>query len=127
MAESKNSRGLVVRKHDLPTASGEPWVRIPEKSVVVTGRASDLNSLLSPNKVSLLTSEQTSRPHIGIYNVEITPRPRGGINNVEYKRKRKYRNQEQAAPTNLFSCIYSYWGIFTCSQRSLFLSLIITT
>jgi len=40
--------------------------------MVVAGGASDLNSLQSPSKVSLLTREQT-------------PRLRTGINNVEYK------------------------------------------
>jgi len=40
--------------------------------MVVAGRASDLNSLLSSNKVFLLPREQT-------------PPPRTGVNNVEYK------------------------------------------
>jgi len=43
---------------------------------VVAGRASHLNSLLSSNKASLLTREQT-------------PWPRTGINNGEYKWKHK--------------------------------------
>jgi len=72
--------------------------------MVVAGRASGLNSLLSLNKVSLLTEEQTPRPCAGINNaeyklisvplmivllavyigyMEITPRPRTGMNNVE--------------------------------------------
>jgi len=50
----------------------ELWVQIPEKSMVVTGRASDLKSLLSSNKVSLLTREHTPQPRTG----EPTPRPR---------------------------------------------------
>ena len=41
--------------------------------MVVARRAPDLNSLLSSNKVFLLTGEQT-------------PGPRIGINNVKYKR-----------------------------------------
>ena len=44
----------------------ELWVRIPEKSMVVVGRASDLNSLQSSDKVSQLTREQTPRPPRGI-------------------------------------------------------------
>jgi len=37
-------------------------------------KKSDLNSILSSNKISLLTRQRT-------------PRPRTGINNMEYKRK----------------------------------------
>jgi len=44
--------------------------------MMVAGRAVDLNSLLSSNKIALVTREQT-------------PRPRRGINNVEYKRKQQ--------------------------------------
>jgi len=40
----------------------ELWVRIPEKSIVAAGRASDLNSLLSSNNISLFTREQTPWP-----------------------------------------------------------------
>jgi len=38
--------------------------------MAVTGRASDLNSLPSSNKVSLLTRKQTPQPRTGSYNVE---------------------------------------------------------
>ena len=38
--------------------------------MVVAGSASDLNSLLSSDKVSLLTTEQTPLPPTGISNVE---------------------------------------------------------
>jgi len=36
-------------------ARSETWVQIPEKAIVVTGRASELNSLLTIDKVSVLT------------------------------------------------------------------------
>jgi len=48
------------------------WV--PEKVVLVAGRASDFNSLLSSNNVSFLTREEI-------------PWLRTGINSVEYKWK----------------------------------------
>jgi len=38
--------------------------------MVVAGRASDLNSLLSSNKVFLFIRERHSRPHTGFNNVE---------------------------------------------------------
>jgi len=57
-----SSRGLVVRMHDLHT---ESWVQIPEKSTVVAGKASDINSLLCSDKVTLLIMEQTPRPRTG--------------------------------------------------------------
>jgi len=46
-----SSRSLIVRIHDLRAASG--GFESHKKSMVVSGRASDLNSLLSSNKVAL--------------------------------------------------------------------------
>jgi len=70
---SKGDRGLVAKY----TICAQQVVGSnPKKPIKVVGRASDLNSLLSSNKVSLLTREQT-------------PWPRTGINNVEHKRKQK--------------------------------------
>jgi len=67
----ESSSGLMVRIAGV--TCNESWVQIPEKPMVAAGRASDLNSFLSSNKVSLLTGEQTPRPHTEINNVEITP------------------------------------------------------
>ena len=50
------------------------WVLIPEKPMVVATRASDLNSLVSSNKVFLLTER---KPH--------KRRARTGNKSVEYK------------------------------------------
>ena len=62
----------MVRMHDL-FAHSESSVQIPKKSTVVAGRASDLNSLLRSDKVSLLTMEQTPRPRPGnIANINET-------------------------------------------------------
>jgi len=60
----------MVRIPDLRATSR--WIRTPKKLMVVTGRPFKFNSLLSSDKVSPLTREQT-------------PRSRKGINNVEYK------------------------------------------
>jgi len=70
-----STHGSLVRIHDLHTRR-ESWVRILAHVMMMAGRASTLNSLLSSNKVSLLTGEQTLRPH-------------KGNNNVEYKWKQK--------------------------------------
>jgi len=53
--------------------------------MVVARRASNLNSLLCSNKISLVTRERTPRPCTGINNVEYKLLLRTGINNVEYK------------------------------------------
>jgi len=45
-------------------------VRIPENSMVVTSRSPDLNSLLSSNKLSLVTRGQNPWPCTGNKNVE---------------------------------------------------------
>ena len=45
-------------------------VQIPEKTMAVAGRVSDLNSLLNSNKSLPVNQEQTLRPHTGINNVE---------------------------------------------------------
>jgi len=58
---SGSSPGLVVTRFAL----SELRVQVPEKSMVVTGRASDLNSPLSSNKVPMFTREQTARPLTG--------------------------------------------------------------
>jgi len=39
-------------------ARSELWFQIPKESMVVTGRAANLNLFLSSNKVSLLTMEK---------------------------------------------------------------------
>ena len=83
-------------------AHSESWFQIPEKSTVVTGRASDHNSLLCSGKVSLLTMEQTPRPRtdyelisvplltilivLYIGYVEITPWPVQGISSINKAR-----------------------------------------
>jgi len=57
--------------HDLRGfARSESWVQITENSMVAARRASDLYSLRRSNKVSLLTGEQTPRPHTGNNIVE---------------------------------------------------------
>ena len=88
--------------------------RIPEKSIVVAGRASDLwpkkstivtgsasnrDSLLNSNKVSLLTREQASRP-------------RTGINNVEYKRKKSKSDWNPY----VYNCHRRQWCSVTIAQ-----------
>jgi len=60
----RSSRGLMVRIHDLRAASC--GFESLKKSMVVAGRASDLNLLLSSRKVSLLTREQTPRGISGV-------------------------------------------------------------
>ena len=58
-----SGRGLMVRIYDLRAASC--GFESQKESMVVAGRASDLNLLLSSSKVSLLTREQTPRPRTG--------------------------------------------------------------
>ena len=58
--------------HGLMVTIPDSWVRIPEKSMVVTARASDLNSLLHSHKV-ISQGANSTNPH--------------EVNNVKYKRK----------------------------------------
>jgi len=60
----------VVIIHDLHGACKESEVQIPEKSMMMAKGTSDLNSLLTTNKVSLLTREQTPWPRMEIYNMQ---------------------------------------------------------
>jgi len=54
-----HKEGPWLDRYNAQLRRGESWIQIPEKSMVVAGRAYDLNSLLNSDIISMLTGEQT--------------------------------------------------------------------